>query len=145
MKSVQKKVDEIMQWPWRNEYRLSVIPEDGGGGIEISIPALGRNLCLGVGDTLEEAEQNLLDALELVIKENLMAGREVPRPRSLEDFSGTFLVRSTPDLHERLVREAEGQGVSLNYLVGILLERALGVGQRQAPREERIRAKASAR
>jgi predicted HicB family RNase H-like nuclease len=139
MKSFQKRVDEIMAWPWRNEYRLQVIPEDQGGGLSLSVPLIGANTCIGEGDTFEEAEQNLLAAMEHVIEEHLKAGRAVPFPRSSDSFSGTFIVRATPDLHQRLIREAEGQGVSLNYLVGMLLERALA-GEKPSAENTKVRA-----
>lgn len=139
MKSWQKKVEEIMAWPWRNEYRLQQIPDEAGGGISLSVPLLGANTCIGEGDTFEEAELHLLDAMEEVIERHLKAGRPIPYPRTSDNFSGHFLVRSTSDLHERLIKEAEWQGVSLNYLVGVFLERALA-GEISPARKLRVAA-----
>jgi len=125
MKRVQKQVKKLMELPWRNEYKLSVISEDEGGGISLGIPLLGSKRCIGDGDTFEEAEENLLVVLEDLLEDYLKEGKEPPKPRAGNDYSGTFIVRATPDLHERLTRAARGQGVSLNYFVGMLLERAM--------------------
>jgi predicted HicB family RNase H-like nuclease len=43
-------------------------------------------------------------------------GELVPEPLSMRTYSGKFLVRATPTLHARLVREAAEQHVSLNHL-----------------------------
>jgi len=125
MKSVQKKLKEILSLPWENEYKITRIPEEEGGGYSVCIPLLGANLCVGDGDTIPEAIENLQIILEDVIEEYLKEGRSVPVPRNEESYSGTMLIRTTQSLHARLAREASNQGVSLNYLVGVLLERSL--------------------
>jgi len=41
-------------------------------------------------------------------------------------FSGRFVIRLTPDLHEHLAAQASERGVSLNLYVAILLAGASG-------------------
>lgn len=45
------------------------------------------------------------------------AGEQVPEPISLRRYSGKFQVRTTPEIHRRLVIEATEAQVSLNRLV----------------------------
>lgn len=45
------------------------------------------------------------------------AGEPVPEPISLRRYSGKFQVRTTPEIHRRLVIEATEAQVSLNRLV----------------------------
>ncbi|MGE2715172.1 type II toxin-antitoxin system HicB family antitoxin [Mycolicibacterium litorale] len=59
---------------------------------------------------VESLEREITDS----VAESLAIG-ETPRP-SISDrhYSGTFVVRASPDLHSRLSVEAAEQGVSLN-------------------------------
>lgn len=45
--------------------------------------------------------------------------QDIPPPRSLADrhYSGKFMVRTSPELHARLMREAAEEGVSFNHWV----------------------------
>ena len=55
-----------------------------------------------VKETIEDMEHN---------------GEEIPEPISLRDYSGRFVVRTTPALHRQLVLLAGEAGVSLNRYV----------------------------
>jgi predicted HicB family RNase H-like nuclease len=44
------------------------------------------------------------------------ADERIPKPLADRFFSGKFIVRTSPELHARLVREAAEQHVSLNQL-----------------------------
>jgi predicted HicB family RNase H-like nuclease len=46
---------------------------------------------------------------------------EINLPDEVDSYSGNFIVRVPKSLHMRLVKEAEAEGVSLNYLVTVKL------------------------
>ena len=70
--------------------------------------------CMSDGATLEEAHENLREAMEGWIETKLAAGLTVPTPLNTDKYSGKFVVRLPKSLHRRLVAEAEREGVSLN-------------------------------
>ncbi|MFP4527450.1 MAG: toxin-antitoxin system HicB family antitoxin [Candidatus Kapaibacterium sp.] len=104
--------------------------EEEGGGYEASIPQLGRHSFLGVGDTIEEAIDDLNDMKEFLFEKILSEGKEIPDPtpkeEELEDFdkySGKFMVRVPKELHQILSESARDNGVSLNSYINYLLSR----------------------
>lgn len=135
MKKIEKEIREYLGLPWENEFKISRIPENEGGGFKASIPLLGENRCVGDGDTVEEAIANLREVLEDLLEDYLQKGWEIPKPKSEEGYSGTIIVRTTRSIHARLSREAKNQGVSLNYLIGLLLEKGLAHQSIQASLE----------
>lgn len=58
-----------------------------------------------------------------VVADLLDAGEEVPEPLSLRHYSGKFQLRTSPQLHASLVREALRDGISLNALANVKLAR----------------------
>lgn len=70
--------------------------------------------CQSTGDTLEELNENLTEAMEGNIEVRLECGLPVPEPVREESLSGKFVVRIPKSLHRRLTIEAEREGVSLN-------------------------------
>lgn len=73
--------------------------------------------CQSTGDTLEELYEGLNEAMEGYIEVKLENGLPVPMPEKPTDYSGKFNVRLPKSLHQRLVIEANQEGVSLNQLV----------------------------
>ena len=104
-----------------NYYEIDIVPNEHGG-FYARIPDF-PTIFTG-GRTPEEAMQNALEAIELMIEEHRDRGLPVPEP--LQSFSGQFNVRLPRALHRELVRRAESQGVSLNALVSYLLAQATG-------------------
>jgi hypothetical protein len=51
-----------------------------------------------------------------VIRDMTKNDEEVPKPLADRKFSGKFLVRTSPAMHARLIREAAEQHISLNQL-----------------------------
>lgn len=91
---------------------------------------LSVDACRGIGDTEEEALISFKEEKEYYIdylyNNNLhIPEAEIPK----ESYSGTFSVRTSPQLHAILVRQAEEQSVSLNLLVNQYL--AFGCGSQQ--------------
>ena len=70
--------------------------------------------CMSDGATLEEAYNNIREAMEGWIETKLDAGLAIPIPTNTDKYSGKFVVRLPKTLHRRLVAEAEREGVSLN-------------------------------
>jgi predicted RNase H-like HicB family nuclease len=98
------------------------LTEEEGGGFFACIPDLGRSTCVGDGHTLEEAYESVMAMKEHLIREARQAGEDIPQPSpDMDAYSGTFLVRTTNELHYALANQAAGQGVSLNHLVSSLL------------------------
>jgi antitoxin HicB len=60
------------------------------------------------------------------IETALEDGQTIPLPRSIEDYSGRFVVRIPKSLHQELVEMAEREGVSLNTLVNVALGKTVG-------------------
>ena len=70
--------------------------------------------CHSTGKTEEEALSNLQEAFEGYIEVKLQYKDPIPEPIVLEGYSGKFLLRLPKSLHQRLAREAQKEGVSLN-------------------------------
>lgn len=70
--------------------------------------------CQSTGDTLEELNTSLAEAMEGHIEVMLENEMEIPEPIKEENLSGKFVIRVPKSLHRRLVIEAEREGVSLN-------------------------------
>lgn len=72
--------------------------------------------CHSTGDTLEELYRCLNEAMEGHLEMMMENDLPIPIPEALEKYSGKFVVRIPKSLHQRLVIEAEKEGVSLNQL-----------------------------
>ena len=70
--------------------------------------------CQSTGETLEELNANLKEAMEGYIEVMIENKMEIPEPVKEESLSGKFVIRVPKSLHRRLVIEAEKEGVSLN-------------------------------
>ena len=70
--------------------------------------------CQTFGETLDEVEKNIEEAMEGYLETKFTNGYDVPKPVDVEDYSGKFVVRLPKQLHQRLSIEAAAEGVSLN-------------------------------
>ena len=89
---------------------------------------LGKKACFGEADTPEEAVrcfyQNKEDFIEMLY--NL--GKKIPEPEPPIDYSGcngNISVRTTPQTHAQLLREAKRANTSLNLYINNLLHASL--------------------
>ncbi|MFD4404375.1 type II toxin-antitoxin system HicB family antitoxin [Nocardia sp. NPDC058499] len=64
----------------------------------------------------DAALKGIRELVREVIKDMAVNDEPVPRPLAERRYSGKFMVRTSPDLHARLAREAAEQKVSLNHL-----------------------------
>ena len=110
-----KTIEEYMQIP----FRMELTPDTDEGGYVASFPDLPG--CLSVGDTVEEACSNALDAKREWIKAAVEDGIEISEPDSLNDYSGQFKLRLPKSLHRSLAEHSKKEGVSMNQYCVYLL------------------------
>ena len=110
-----------------------VLQRDDEGDVVATIPDLDGCMADGVDEA--EALANLASAQAAWIAAALDAGQEIPRPASAKGDlpSGKWLQRVPRSLHQKLVKVAEADGVSLNQFVACVLAEAVGE-KRAAPR-----------
>jgi hypothetical protein len=69
---------------------------------------------------LDSSRGSALDGIVVLVADVVLDmtknDEEVPKPLADRKFSGKFLVRTSPALHARLIREAAEQHISLNQL-----------------------------
>ncbi|HZF12052.1 MAG TPA: type II toxin-antitoxin system HicB family antitoxin [Thermoanaerobaculia bacterium] len=123
--------------PLTGQYEIDLVPNEHGG-YYARVPDF-PTIFTG-GRTPDEAMQNALAAIELMLEEQHDRGLPIPSP--LVSFSGQFNVRIPRTLHRELVRRAEVQGVSLNALVSFLLAQVTGL-ESEARSANRRKARAS--
>ena len=70
---------------------------------------------------LDEDEDKAFRGIRTLVRETVdemtSAGEQIPEPFSLRQYSGRLQLRTTPDVHRRLVIEAAESNVSLNRLI----------------------------
>ena len=69
----------------------------------------------------EAALRGIVSLVRSVVEDLTHEGEPIPDPLSVRNYSGKFQLRTTPQLHAKLVREATKQGVSLNALANLKL------------------------
>ena len=74
-----------------------------------------------LADTQLSALTGIISVVKDVLADMQAEGEEIPVPLSERAFSGNFVVRTTPEVHRRLVIQATEAGVSLNRYVNSLL------------------------
>ena len=69
---------------------------------------------------------NLTDAMTGWLESVLLAGQPVPEPLNETTYSGKYALRMPKSLHQRLAKQAEREGVSLNQWLVTLLAQGSG-------------------
>lgn len=108
-----------------NQYPFEIRPltAEEGGGYLISFPDFSE--CISDGETIDEAIQNGLDALQETTAALEELGLPILQPGS-NGYSGKFIQRVPKSLHARLAARAKQEGVSMNALVTSMLAESLG-------------------
>ena len=114
---MKNKIDELMKLP----YRMELVPDLDEGGYATCYPELPG--CLSVGDSIEEACTNALDAKRAWLEEALETGRDIPSPGDTEKYSGQFKLRIPKSLHRSLAEHSKREGVSMNQYCVYLLSK----------------------
>lgn len=105
-------------------FEIRPLTAEEGGGFLISF--LDFSECISDGETVEEAMQNGLDALQETITALESLNLPVPEPGSGGSYSGKFIQRVPKSMHARLALRAKQEGVSMNSLVTSILAESLG-------------------
>ena len=82
--------------------------------------------CMSDGDTEAEALANLTEAMTAWLEAMLLTGQPVPAPLDETTYGGKYALRMPKSLHERLAKQAEREGVSLNQWLVTLLAQGSG-------------------
>lgn len=90
---------------WSNHYNEYV-------GVCVELPYLRRE-----APTAPEAVAAVEEALQGHLQSLRTCGDLIPTPLPERNYSGTFSVRTSPELHARLALEAVEQGVSMNQWI----------------------------
>lgn len=103
----------------RYTYRIIWSEEDQEYvGLCVEFPSLSW-----LAESQEDALNGIRKIVEEVIEDMKDNGESPPPPLSQRKFSGKFMVRIPPEIHRKLVVEAEEEGISLNRLVSAKLSR----------------------
>jgi predicted HicB family RNase H-like nuclease len=113
MENLEKQIELFMSLPYTMTVKYR--PEQGGYYVAgyIELPDLTMT-----GDTPEEAVRELLEEKPEWFETCLKLGINIPLPIEPQKYSGKFVLRMPPSLHESLIQIADKEGVSLNqYMV----------------------------
>jgi predicted HicB family RNase H-like nuclease len=77
------------------------------------------------GSNRQDALREIQFVVEAVLEDMRENNEEIPRPFGEQNFSGKLNVRLPEYLHRKLKREAAEEGISLNMLINLKLERSL--------------------
>lgn len=110
-----KTINEYMSLP----YKMEVIPDLEEGGYVVSFPDLPG--CLSVGDSVEEAIQNAMDAKRAWFEAAIEDGVTINEPDMLNAYSGQFKLRIPKSLHRSLAEHSKAEGISMNQYCLYLL------------------------
>lgn len=111
-----KTLDDYMKMP----YRMEVTPDTDEGGFVVSFPELPG--CVTVGDTLQEAYDNAVDAKKEWLLAALEDGYAISEP-SVFEYSGQFKLRIPKSLHKSLAEHSKQEGISMNQYCLYLLSK----------------------
>ncbi len=125
-------VDDYLALP----YTIEVIRDEGKGyrGWFAKVAELPG--CMTQADDFAELSEMIKDAMTAWIETALEDGEDIPLPRTVEDYSGKFVVRIPKSLHKDLVELASREGVSLNTFVNVALGQT--AGQKKVRRTEQL-------
>lgn len=88
---------DLSQYP----FEIRPLSEEDGGGFLISFTDFSE--CISDGDTITEAIENGMDALQDTIAALESLNMPVPEPGSGGSYSGKFIQRVPKSIHARLV------------------------------------------
>jgi len=116
------KVKDYLELP----YTIKVVKDEGeeySGWFARVVELPG---CMTQADTFAELSEMIQEAMTAWIETALEDGETIPMPRSVQDYSGRFVIRIPKTLHKELVETAEREGVSLNTYVNVALAKTVG-------------------
>lgn len=103
-------------------YRMEIVEDHDEGGFVVSYPDLPG--CITVGETIESAVANALDAKKAWLEAAIEEGISIREPDDLETYSGQFKLRIPKSLHRSLTEHAKREGISMNQYCVYLLSKS---------------------
>ena len=97
------------------DFLVHNISERDTRGYMAIIPAF--NNAVVFGGTFDELEKGIIFMIETEIKDLKKSGKPIPPPDRKSKFSGKFIIRINPKLHEKLVLESKSREMSLNRYI----------------------------
>jgi predicted RNase H-like HicB family nuclease len=114
--ALPKKIKELIPY-----YSYNIHFSDEDEAYVVSVDELTG--CMTHGDSAAEALEMAHEAVEGHLEVLLSQKQHIPEPISKIKASGDFLVRSNPELHQKLIRKCHQEGYkSLNKFVVDKLE-----------------------
>jgi len=119
MKEIDRYL-KIVEWSDEDQKFVGKCPELFYGGCH--------------GNNRVKVYKELCEIVEEVIEDYKRDGDPLPEPRLKTEYSGKFVMRVGPELHQMLAYRAYCENESLNnYCVGILREEAAVYGSKSKP------------
>ncbi|MFA7657841.1 MAG: type II toxin-antitoxin system HicB family antitoxin [Candidatus Gastranaerophilaceae bacterium] len=112
-----KTKEYYLSLPWKFEFEY--VPSEGYAARVEGIS------CYSGGDTIEEAEKNIKEALELYVETLLEDGVE-PVLIDESKANGKINVRTSKSMHLKLLKKSEDEGVSVSHLINEALIKRYG-------------------
>ncbi len=107
------------------ECEYTIVLSKGEDGYEAWHPEFGKWTACGIGDTKQEALEELDSLRSTVIECMFEDGLKIPDSYVNEkEYSGQFVVRLPKSLHKALVEHANLENISLNQYIVHLLSQA---------------------
>ena len=128
----EMKVEDYLELP----YTIEVLKDKGDNYSGWFARVVELPGCMTQADTFAELSEMIREAMVVWIETALEDGEKIPRPRSVEDYSGRFVIRIPKSLHKELVEMAEREGVILNTYVNVALGKT--VGQERNPQSKAL-------
>ena len=105
------------------EYQVNIALDPRDEIYVARVPELEN--CHTHGATPEEALGNAREAIELWLETAEKRRKPIPDPISRKKFSGKFVLRTSPELHAALAKQALQSGKSMNELAEEILDSGL--------------------
>jgi len=100
-------------------YRIEVIEDKEEGGYTLHCPDLPG--CITCADTIEQGFNMIADAKKCWITACIEDKRQIPEPKSIDNYSGRLEVKLPKSLHKTLTERSRQEGVSVNQYCLYLL------------------------
>ncbi len=114
-----KSLEYYLNLPWEFEFDTCHEKE---GGYYARVKGIS---CYSHGDTLEEAEKNIREAIEVHIEGMLEEGYE-PIPLDERQCTGRLNIRTKKSTHLKLLKKAKEENVSVSHLINDAITKLYG-------------------